>query len=131
YENFKRTIIIPQGQFQDFLQLGDADRTRMMKELFSLDKFELYYKVASLESKNNIQKENITGQLQQLGSLEFKHIDIYTKQLSHLERSIKNLNIELEKRQKEEEHLRKIKDLIQKKETVQKELDYLLLKELE
>ncbi|NLY25184.1 MAG: AAA family ATPase, partial [Bacteroidales bacterium] len=27
YENFKRTIIIPQGQFQEFLQLGNKDRT--------------------------------------------------------------------------------------------------------
>ena len=109
YENFKRTIIIPQGQFQDFLQLGDADRTRMMKELFSLDKFELYYKVASLESKNNIQKENITGQLQQLGTLDFENIETYNKQLLDLESIIKNLNIELEKRQKEEEHLKKLK----------------------
>ncbi|HEX7585392.1 MAG TPA: AAA family ATPase, partial [Prolixibacteraceae bacterium] len=33
YENFKRTIIIPQGQFQEFLQLGNKDRTQMMKEL--------------------------------------------------------------------------------------------------
>ena len=46
YENFKRTIIIPQGQFQDFLQLEKTKRTRMMKELFNLDKIELYYKVA-------------------------------------------------------------------------------------
>lgn len=131
YENFKRTIIIPQGQFQDFLQLGDADRTRMMKELFNLDKFELYYKVASLESKNNIQKENITGQLQQLGTLDFENIETYNKQLLDLESIIKNLNIELEKKQKDEEHFRNIKNLIQKKGTVQKELDYLLLKELE
>ena len=28
YDNFKRTIIIPQGQFQEFLQLGNKDRTQ-------------------------------------------------------------------------------------------------------
>ena len=41
YNNFKRTIIIPQGQFQEFLQLGPTDRTRMMRELFSLKKYEI------------------------------------------------------------------------------------------
>jgi len=51
YDNFKRTIIIPQGQFQEFLQLGNKDRTQMMKDLFNLEKFEFYYKVVSLESK--------------------------------------------------------------------------------
>jgi exonuclease SbcC len=59
YNNFKRTIIIPQGQFQEFLQLGSTDRTRMMKELFNLERFELYYKVTALESKNNAQKQNL------------------------------------------------------------------------
>jgi len=34
YENFRRTIIIPQGKFQEFLQLTEGKRTQMMKELF-------------------------------------------------------------------------------------------------
>ncbi len=59
YENFKRTIIIPQGKFQEFLQLGNKERTQMMKELFDLDKYELYYKVVSLESKNNQKVQNL------------------------------------------------------------------------
>ncbi|MDD4921747.1 MAG: SMC family ATPase, partial [Bacteroidales bacterium] len=58
YENFKRTVIIPQGRFQEFLQLGNSDRTRMMKELFNLEKYELFYKVTSLETKNNQQLQN-------------------------------------------------------------------------
>jgi exonuclease SbcC len=81
YDNFKRTIIIPQGQFQEFLQLGNKDRTQMMKELFNLGKFEFYNKVASLEIKNNAQKQNIGGQLQQLGELDPEQIKIYEAQL--------------------------------------------------
>ncbi|NJK94113.1 MAG: AAA family ATPase [Bacteroidales bacterium] len=38
YDNFKRTIIIPQGKFQEFLLLGNKERTQMMKELFNLEK---------------------------------------------------------------------------------------------
>ena len=70
YNNFKRTIIIPQGQFQEVLQLGNTDRTRMMKELFNLEKFELDSKVTLLENKNNSQKENLDGQLKQLGAID-------------------------------------------------------------
>ena len=36
YTNFRRTIIIPQGKFQEFLQLGDKARTTMLEELFQL-----------------------------------------------------------------------------------------------
>ena len=69
YKNFKRTIIIPQGKFQEFLQLGDTERTQMMRELFNLDKYELFHKVVSLESRNNQQVQNLEGQLQQLGEI--------------------------------------------------------------
>jgi exonuclease SbcC len=74
YENFKRTIIIPQGQFQEFLQLGNKDRTQMMKELFNLAKYEFFYKVTALESKNNAAKQNIEGQLQQLGAIDLEQV---------------------------------------------------------
>lgn len=36
YDNFKRTIIIPQGKFQEFLELKDTARIQMLKEIFSL-----------------------------------------------------------------------------------------------
>ena len=75
YENFKRTIIIPQGKFQEFLQLGNKERTQMMKELFNLDKYELFFKVVSLETKNNQQIQNLEGQLKQLGEINLSQIE--------------------------------------------------------
>ena len=36
YDNFKRTIIIPQGQFKEFLELKPTARTEMLKEIFNL-----------------------------------------------------------------------------------------------
>ena len=67
YDNFRRTIIIPQGRFQDFIELGDKDRTNMMKELFSLDKYDLGRKVGSLNNKNKLLLSNLEGQLMSLG----------------------------------------------------------------
>lgn len=63
YDNFKRTIIIPQGQFREFLELGAADRTRMMKEIFQLHRFDLQDKVRLLTSENNSKLDQAEGQL--------------------------------------------------------------------
>ena len=63
YENFRRTIIIPQGRFQEFLQLGDKARTDMLKEIFHLDKYEFFEQTASLQKKNDELLSRLTGQL--------------------------------------------------------------------
>jgi len=114
YDNFKRTIIIPQGQFQEFLQLGNKDRTQMMKELFNLGKFEFYDKTVSLETKNNARKQLIEGQLQQLGSLDPEQVNSYREQLTQLEKDISEQNGRLAENQQLEEQLRKLQELTQK-----------------
>uniref|UniRef100_UPI00404999FB SbcC/MukB-like Walker B domain-containing protein n=3 Tax=Flavobacterium sp. TaxID=239 RepID=UPI00404999FB len=63
YENFKRTLIIPQGQFKEFLELKDADRSRMMKEIFKLQAFDLSDKVGILYKKSEAQLSFLLGQL--------------------------------------------------------------------
>ncbi|MDF1549876.1 MAG: SMC family ATPase, partial [Bacteroidales bacterium] len=99
YVNFRRTIIIPQGRFQEFLQLGDTDRTRMMKELFQLDRFDLYDKTRGLEYKNQNQIINVEGQLQQLDEVSEERIVEITKQITDL----KNLMLENQQKLKEKE----------------------------
>jgi DNA repair protein SbcC/Rad50 len=121
YDNFKRTIIIPQGQFQEFLQLGNKDRTQMMKELFNLGKFEFYYKVTSLESKNNAQKQNIEGQLQQLGAIDPEQVSVLQTQLVKLEEELTKQNRKLTENLQAEEKLRKLQELTQKKSEAEKE----------
>jgi exonuclease SbcC len=63
YTNFKRTIIIPQGQFKEFLELGSKDRTQMMKEIFHLQRFDLQDKVAVLNKKNQSKLDTLHGKL--------------------------------------------------------------------
>ncbi len=63
YANFKRTIIIPQGQFKEFLELGATDRTNMMKEIFSLQRFDLQNNVSALNAKNKSELDQLEGQL--------------------------------------------------------------------
>ncbi len=63
YANFKRTTIIPQGQFKEFLELGGKDRTTMMMEIFDLQRFDLQYKTASLQSVNRTVLDQLAGEL--------------------------------------------------------------------
>lgn len=116
YDNFKRTIIIPQGQFQEFLQLGNKDRTQMMKELFNLGKYEFGNKVSSLEKKNNEKRQNVSGKIQQLGEISTEQADRFQEQLMQLEKEIGELNQVLEKQQKEEEQVRRLQTIIQQRD---------------
>ncbi len=63
YPNFRRTIIIPQGQFKEFLELRGKDRSDMMKEIFHLGRFDLGPKVSTLQRKNNNRLEGLKGAL--------------------------------------------------------------------
>lgn len=63
YENFKRTIIIPQGQFKEFLELGPTDRTKMMKEIFGLERFDLQLKVNEMRGLAKTKLDQLDGKL--------------------------------------------------------------------
>lgn len=63
YHNFRRTIIIPQGQFKEFLELRGKDRSDMMKEIFHLNRFDLGPKVTALQRKNSNRLELLKGAL--------------------------------------------------------------------
>ncbi|MCW3785468.1 SbcC/MukB-like Walker B domain-containing protein [Plebeiibacterium sediminum] len=110
YENFKRTVIIPQGKFQEFLQLSNAERTKMMKELFNLEKYELYNKTKRLEEKNNESINKLKGSLEQLG-------DVSDEQLTELETKQKETTAKLSSlNEKQEKQTILLKELDQLKE---------------
>ena len=129
YDNFKRTIIIPQGQFQEFLQLGNKDRTQMMKELFNLGKFEFYHKVTSLEAKNNAHKQNIEGQLLQLGAVNPEQVMVYKSSLEMLANDLAGLNKKYADCRKAEEELRQLQTLTQKRAEAENAVKVLLEQE--
>lgn len=63
YPNFRRTIIIPQGQFKEFLELKGKERSDMMKEIFFLNQYDLGPKVGYLQAENNKKVEHLKGAL--------------------------------------------------------------------
>ncbi|MDP4188128.1 MAG: hypothetical protein Q8905_08780, partial [Bacteroidota bacterium] len=114
YDNFRRTVIIPQGKFQEFLQLGNNDRTEMMKELFHLEKYDLYNKTIALESQNNQKKGNIEARLGQLGELQPELIQQKEKELAELQLQNELNKVKMQQKQQEENALQQLKKLFDK-----------------
>lgn len=121
YANFKRTIIIPQGKFQEFLQLDKKERTNMMKELFNLEKYDLFRKAASLDKRNNDKRQFLEGQLSSLGEVSVEQVEQLKEQLAQYHEVAKVLSAELEQKRKELEEWKRLKELSVKKEKLYSE----------
>lgn len=122
YDNFRRTMIIPQGKFQEFLQLGDKDRTNMMKELFNLDKFEFFHQTASLEKRNNDKISNLQGQLSHYEEVNEEILKEHIGKLSEINKQVKEHEERLTKKLEEEQAMTRLKELFE--ELAQKKKAY-------
>lgn len=84
YANFRRTVILPQGQFQEFLQLGVKDRSQMLKEIFGLEKYDLFDKSSQIEKKYLSKKEQMEGQLTQLLDINAENLQLKKQRLAEV-----------------------------------------------
>jgi exonuclease SbcC len=89
-ENFKQTIIIPQGKFRDFIDQKPTERAQMMQDLFGLDRFDLSPQTGSLVKQAREQKIRLETQLKGLEeitseSLQFKQDEFGTLSEAHLQ----------------------------------------------
>lgn len=108
YNNFKRTVIIPQGQFQEFVKLPDQKRVEMLEQLFSLEKFNLQHQVGTLASRNNAHLQEKEGQLLELGEVTEEAQLALKQQVKELQEQLQHLE---GKRKKEEEDLQALEAL--------------------
>lgn len=89
HENFRRVIIIPQGKFQEFLQLGNADRAKMLKEIFpELRQYDLSDKIKILLSSTINNVANISGQLTQLDDITEEALTLETQTAENLKKQL-------------------------------------------
>lgn len=110
YANFKRTIIIPQGQFKEFLELGATDRTNMMKDIFQLHKYDLQYKTSSLSGENKTKLDQIEGRLMEFESVNEDDIKNKSTELSELEKEVSDIKKEHELLNERYQRLKSLKD---------------------
>lgn len=124
YANFKRTIIIPQGQFKEFLELGAAERTNMMKEIFNLQRFDLQNNVSLLNAKNRSELDQLEGQLKGFEEVNEEQILGKKEELSVENQKLEVIQIEFKQIREKYEQLKNLKTdfelLKQKKEDFKK-----------
>ncbi|MGU3373303.1 AAA family ATPase [Chryseobacterium sp. M5A1_1a] len=109
YSNFKRTIIIPQGQFKEFLELGAADRTNMMKEIFNLQKFDLQNNVSALHAKNRSELDQLEGQLKGFEEISEEKIQHQKELLVEEQKKLNQANENFEKISQTYQQLKNLK----------------------
>lgn len=114
YDNFRRTIIIPQGRFQEFIELKDAERTRMMKELFQLEKYDLSRKVGTLSKQNDLELSSLDGQLMSLGEVTAEMVTAEDIKREEIRQQIKAVSVELTEQTELENQFQKLKQVAEK-----------------
>ena len=129
YDNFKRTIIIPQGKFQDFLDLPQAQRTRMMNEIFQLHRYDLAAKVKILKNRNDNQLENLAGSLAQLGQTTPEGLEQLRRDLQNAQLLIVSNERELNTLAEDEKKLETLRGLFADKELAQQKIAELATQE--
>ncbi len=129
YENFRRTIIIPQGQFQEFLSLSKGDRTKMLKELFQLQRFDLYSQAKRLEDKTRLTRENTIGRLSELGEYDENLIIEARENILKLEKENQEKEAKLKKMRDQEQWFATIKDDFLKLQSLRSQMEKLKLEQ--
>lgn len=109
YANFKRTIIIPQGQFKEFLELGAADRTNMMKEIFNLQRFDLQNNASILNSKNRSELDQLQGELKGFEEITEEHVNFQKENLKEEQQKFNGIQKEYEKVSEKYQQLKSLK----------------------
>ena len=111
YDNFRRSIIIPQGRFQEFLELTAKNRTDMVKELFNLHRFDLAFKTGRLQKKNDEAISNCEGRIQQLGDISGEAIAVKAEELNRLSLLLGQTRLELKEKETIESEMQRLSGL--------------------
>ncbi len=111
YDNFRRTVIIPQGKFQELLHISGSDRTKMMQNLFRLDQYDLSDGVSRKLTENSEELIKVRTRLDSLGSITEQHLLEKKHELVKLEKEVIRLKKELEQSRRDERFFQEFQTL--------------------
>ncbi len=126
YENFIKTIIIPQGKFQDFLHMGATHRTRMLREIFSLDRFELDRPTKVLKAAASESLVRLEEQLKPLDEASEEVIQVKVAELKALEEELVRIKAQELQLQTAATQQRQLKALSEKIVATKKQFEALI-----
>lgn len=123
-DDFLRTVVLPQGQFSDFLKLKNQERRGMLQRIFHLERYgiELTRKVAAARQRMDIEVSSSEGQLQAYDDISKEILDNISSELVELKEN-------LEKEELTEKELSEKYQLLNELKELKSEYDSLLYKE--
>ena len=105
YDNFKRTIIIPQNQFREFLELSPTDRTKMMNQLFKLDQYDLTGRVKKLTTANDNHLAELRGLLSPLETVTLEAVNLAKEAIKSIQQQLNETTARIEQLVPDEKQL--------------------------
>ncbi len=111
YEHFKQIVIIPQGKFNEFVQLSATDRTKMLRELFPLERFDLRDPVNRLHAAAKTAITSLEGRLQELAEYSSENLKSVEQELKSHQHKLKEKRAALEGQEQELKKAAELKKL--------------------
>lgn len=94
-EDFTRSVVLPQGKFNEFLKLGGKDRRDMLERIFALEKYgtKLYDKIRGIRNENLKTQSELQGEMKGYDSVSEDAQKEIVNSLSQLKEEEKQLKI--------------------------------------
>ncbi|MEM7038212.1 MAG: AAA family ATPase, partial [Bacteroidota bacterium] len=109
YSNFIKTIIIPQGRFQDFLHMKPAERTRMLMDLFDLDRFDLFQPTTELLSQTTKRLNELHGQLRETPEVAEEALEGMQLEMEVMEAKLAEMNLQFRQLEQEKAKMEELR----------------------
>lgn len=130
-EDFTRSVVLPQGKFNEFLKLSGKDRRNMLERIFALEKYgtKLYEKIRTIRNENIKTKNELDGEMkgyENVGEEAHKELEA---SLCRLKQEEKDLRSEKSIIDKQYEEYKTLWELQQEKSQYVKTVTQLKLQE--
>ncbi len=119
YENFMQTVIIPQGKFRAFIDQPPRDRTKMLMELFRLERFELSAKTNHLLSETKAKGTALEARLSEVGTVTDEMVDEVRREATRLEMVLPQHQSRLKESDQQCQHHEQLKKKLAEQEAAQ------------
>lgn len=124
-DDFMRTVVLPQGQFSEFLKLKNADRRNMLQRIFHLEQYglELTQKIAATRQKQDLLLSKLEGQLNLFEEISPEQLQQLTNQLNAAAKENEKLTVELQKAEASFKDADELHNLLLEYEPLKKSLE--------
>ncbi|MBX4258617.1 exonuclease [Clostridium estertheticum] len=132
-EDFTRSVVLPQGKFNEFLKLSGKDRRDMLERIFALEKYgsNLYEKIKKVRNENLNTRTLLEGEMKGYENVDEESHNQLKQALVILQEEEKGIKLQKGTLDKEYEVYKNIFELQKEKSQYVKKEDFLKIQEEE